>query len=44
MARKIDGAIRSLLLVGFEPEEITIDIDRRAVIIRKDSIIYLRCL
>lgn len=44
MARKIDSAIRSLLLVGIEPEQITVDIDRGAVIIRQDSMIHLRAL
>ncbi len=44
LARRINEAITVLLLVGIEPDQITIDIDRRAVIIRAQEQIHLRAL
>lgn len=44
LARRIHDAVTTLLRSGLEPEEITIDIDRRAVIVRAQDQIHLRAL
>lgn len=44
LARRIHAAVSALLRAGIEPDEITIDIDRYAVIVRTDDIIHIRPL
>lgn len=44
LSRRINAVITSLLFLGIEPDQITIDIDNRAVIVREDSNIHLRTL
>lgn len=44
LARRINAAVTALLRSGIEPDEITIDIDARAVIVRRATEIHLRAL
>lgn len=44
LARKINSVVSLLLKSGIEPDEITIDIDARAVIVRRATEIHLRAL
>lgn len=44
LARRINLVVSALLFSGIEPDQITIDIDRRAVIVRENSNIHLRAL
>lgn len=44
LARRINAVMSALLFAGIEPDEITIDIDARAVIVRRAQEIHLRAL
>lgn len=44
LARRIAAVVRSLVRSGIEPDQITIDIDLRAVIVRAQEQIHLRAL